>query len=298
MRAFILFVGMCWIVSAPAADKPIRVLVWDEQQPAQKTAYPQFLGNQIAAHFKTIPGFEVTSVNLSEPEQGLTKETIENADVVIWWGHIRQKEVSDERAQLIVDRIKDGKLGLIALHSAHFAKPFTFAMNERAVADALKTLTDEQRKTVTIRRQTFKPWGAPKSDDTLTPSHTLKTDGGSVELTVMLPNCCFPNWRADGAPSHVTTLLPEHPIAKGIPAKFDIPKTEMYNEPFHVPAPDAVVFEEKWDKGEHFRAGMVWNVGNGKVFYFRPGHETYRVYHEPLPLQILVNATRWIGRKE
>ena len=215
MRAFILFIGMCWIFSASASAANIRVLVWDEQQPAQKTANPQFLGNQIAAHFKSIPGFEVTSVNLSDPEQGLTKETIENANVIIWWGHIRQKEVSDERAQLIVDRIKDGKLGLIALHSAHFAKPFTFAMNDRAVADALKTLTDEQRKTVTIKRQTFKPWGPPKSDDPLTPSHTLKTDGGAVELTITLPNCCFPNWRADGAPSHVTTLLPEHPIAKG-----------------------------------------------------------------------------------
>lgn len=298
MRLIALLLGVFWISCALSADKPIRVLVWDEQQPAQKTAYPAFLGNQIAAHFKTIPGFEVTSVNLSDPEQGLTKDAIESADVVIWWGHIRQKEVSDERAQAIVDRIKTGKLGLIALHSAHFAKPFTYAMNERAIDDALKTLSDEQRKTVTIKKQTFKPWGPPKADDPLTPSHTLKTDGGAVELTVTLPNCCFPSWRADGAPGHMTTLLPEHPIAKGLPAKFDVPNTEMYNEPFHVPTPDAVVFEEKWDKGERFRSGMVWNVGKGRVFYFRPGHETYRVYHEALPLQVLVNAARWMGGKE
>ena len=24
----------------------------------------------------------------------------------------------------------------------------------------------------------------------------------------------------------------------------------MYSEPFHVPKPDAVIFEERWDKGE------------------------------------------------
>jgi hypothetical protein len=27
--------------------------------------------------------------------------------------------------------------------------------------------------------------------------------------------------------------------------------------------PDVVVFEERWDKGEHFRSGLVWTVGQG-----------------------------------
>jgi len=31
---------------------PIKVVVWDEQQPALKEAYENFLGNQIAAHLK------------------------------------------------------------------------------------------------------------------------------------------------------------------------------------------------------------------------------------------------------
>ncbi len=96
----------------------------------------------------------------------------------------------------------------------------------------------------------------------------------------------------------MTTLKPEHPIAKDIPAKFDIPHTEMYDEPFHVPAPDELIFEEKWDKGEYFRSGMVWNLGKGKVFYFRPGHETFGVYKEELPLKILSNAARWLGEKK
>lgn len=30
------------------AAKPVRVLVWDERQPAQKQAYSNFLGNEIA----------------------------------------------------------------------------------------------------------------------------------------------------------------------------------------------------------------------------------------------------------
>ena len=92
---------------------------------------------------------------------------------------------------------------------------------------------------------------------------------------VTLPNCVSPSYRADGAPSHVTTLLPKHPMAEGVP----------------------VTFEEKWDKGEHFRSGCVWKLGQGKVFYFRPGHETYGVYTQPIPLKIIANAVEWLGGK-
>ena len=99
----------------------------------------------------------------------------------------------------------------------------------------------------------------------------------------------------DGLPSHVTTLLPEHPIAAGLPAKWDVSQTEMYDEPFHVPKPDAVVFEERWDKGEYFRSGCVWQVGKGRVFYFRPGHETFPVFKQAEPLRVIENAVRWMG---
>ena len=71
----------------------------------------------------------------------------------------------------------------------------------------------------------------------------------------------------------------------------------MYGEPFHVPAPDEVVFEESWDKGEYFRSGCVWKVGKGRVFYFRPGHETYPVFKQAEPLKVVENAARWLGGK-
>jgi trehalose utilization protein len=31
------------------------------------------------------------------------------------------------------------------------------------------------------------------------------------------------------------------------------------------------------------------------VFYFRPGHETYPVYKEALPLKVVENAVAWLG---
>ncbi len=101
--------------------------------------------------------------------------------------------------------------------------------------------------------------------------------------------------RHDGKPSFNRVMSPGHPIAEGIPAKFELPQTEMYDEPFHVPDPDHVIFEERWEGGEWFRSGMVWQLGHGKVFYYRPGHETYPVYKEPIPLKILVNAARWMA---
>ena len=55
--------------------------------------------------------------------------------VLIWWGHVRNSEVSAETAKRIVERIKSGDLALIALHSAHWSASFVEAMNERARLD-------------------------------------------------------------------------------------------------------------------------------------------------------------------
>ena len=99
----------------------------------------------------------------------------------------------------------------------------------------------------------------------------------------------------DGKPSQVRVLKPEHPIARDVPREFELPHTEMYDEPFHVPEPDEVILEERWAPGEWFRSGMVWRIGKGRVFYFRPGHETFAVYKEKPALQIIENATRWLA---
>jgi hypothetical protein len=49
---------------------------------------------------------------------------------VIWWGHIRQGEVSEEIGTRMFEPIKAGKLSLIALHASHWSVPFMAAMNE------------------------------------------------------------------------------------------------------------------------------------------------------------------------
>lgn len=279
-------------LGSPVFAANLRVVVWDEQQPAQKQAYTNFLGHQIAGHLRTIRGLEVTSVSINDPEKGVSDAVLDNCDVLIWWGHQRHTEISPAKAKQIVERLRAGRLSLIALHSAHWSEPFVEAMRERARLDARKAI-GARNSIQFITPERFK---VPRADAPLTPrtEWTNSLDGARVAL-VTLPNCVFPSYRADGAPSHVTTLKPGHPIARGVPGQFDIPQTEMYNEPFHVPPPDEVIFEEKWDKGERFRSGCVWKVGRGKVFYFRPGHETYGVYTQPVPLRILANAVEWLG---
>ena len=282
---------------APGADQaPVRVLIWDEQQPEQKQAYGnQFLGEAIAAHLKTLPGLVVTSTSLAAEEQGLDDAVLERTDVLVLWAHKHSRDLDDGRAERVVTRVLQGRLGLLALHSAHWAKPFVRLMQERAKADALLQIPETERATARWTYLDANPiYQAIKADTPLSPS-LEKIDAG---WRLTLPRCVFPTWRADGEPSHVTTMLKDHPLAKGLPATWDIPHTEMYGDPFHVPKPDAVVFSERWEKGETFTySGATWKVGAGQVCYFRPGHETFPVYRQEQPLQVVENAIRWMGSK-
>ncbi|KPK79197.1 MAG: trehalose utilization protein [Phycisphaerae bacterium SM23_33] len=278
--------------------RPVRVVVWDERQPVQKRAYQNFLGNQIAEHLKARGGFTVNSVALDDPQQGLSKDVLDGCDVLIWWGHVRQNQIKPQTGKRIVAGIKAGRLSLITLHSAHWSTPFIQAMYERAREDALAKLSPQQHTAAKLKEIYPRPFRAPKRGDPLTPAvEHRRTDDGRVEITLKHANCCFPVYRADGKPSEVRTLLPRHPIARGVPATFSIPQTEAYDEPFHVPPPDAVIFEERWKAGERFRSGSLWKLGKGWVFYFRPGHETYPIFKQPIPLKILENAARWLGSK-
>ncbi len=289
ISSFVKIFFVMVLTASALAQTPIRVLVWDEQQPEQKNAYGEkFLGQTIADHLSTKPGLQVKTAALSSPDQGLGAAQLDEIDVLIFWSHKKNAEFSDKHAEEIARRVQDGKIGLITLHSAHWSKPFIKLMQARAIADARKQLGNA----VSLRYRYENPIGkVPKFDDRLTPHLTQQEECWELAL----PLCVFPSWRADGAVSHVTTLAPTHPIAKGLPAQWDIAQTEMYAEPFHVPKPDAVIFEEKWDKGESFRSGCVWHIGKGAVFYFRPGHETYPIFQQKETLQVLENAVRWLN---
>jgi len=104
---------------------------------------------------------------------------------------------------------------------------------------------------------------------------------------------CSLTYRESRERERVWSVDPSHPITAGLDDSFVVPETEMYGEPFAVPEPDELVFVSWFEGGEVFRSGCCYTRGTGRIFYFRPGHETYPVYHEDVVLDVIDNAVRW-----
>ena len=109
----------------------------------------------------------------------------------------------------------------------------------------------------------------------------------------LMGTTCSLKWREIGEKERLWVVEPGHPIARGLGEYIEIEHTEMYGERFDIPAPDTLVLVSWFAGGELFRSGCCYHRGKGKVFYFRPGHETYPIYRHPDVLTVLANACRW-----
>ncbi len=112
-------------------------------------------------------------------------------------------------------------------------------------------------------------------------------------FTRLMGTPCSLIWRVAGERERLWVCNPAHPIAQGIDRSFELPHEEMYGEPFAIPAPDEQVFISWFEGGEVFRSGCCWRRGQGRIFYFRPGHETYPTYHDPNVRRVIANAVSW-----
>jgi trehalose utilization protein len=109
----------------------------------------------------------------------------------------------------------------------------------------------------------------------------------------LMGTTCDLKWREIGEKERIWVVEPGHPIAQGLDEYIELEHTEMYGERFDIPAPDELVFISWFAGGEVFRSGCCFYRGKGKIFYFRPGHETYPIYHNPKILKVIENAVRW-----
>jgi len=109
----------------------------------------------------------------------------------------------------------------------------------------------------------------------------------------LMGTSCDLKWREADDKERVWVVNPAHPIAAGLGEYFELPKEEMYGEHFDIPAPDELVFVSWFEGGEVFRSGCCYTRGNGKVFYFRPGHETYPTYYDENVRKVISNAVKW-----
>ncbi len=109
----------------------------------------------------------------------------------------------------------------------------------------------------------------------------------------LMGTTCDLKWREIGENERLWVIEPGHPIVDGIGECIEIPHEEMYGESFDIPAPDTLVFVSWFAGGEVFRSGCCYHRGNGKVFYFRPGHETFPIYHQAEIQKVITNAVKW-----
>jgi trehalose utilization protein len=109
----------------------------------------------------------------------------------------------------------------------------------------------------------------------------------------LMGTSCDLKWREASEKERIWVVDPAHPIAEGLGEYFELEHEEMYGEHFDIPAPDELVFVSWFEGGEVFRSGCTYHRGQGKVFYFRPGHETYPTYYHPKVLKVISNAVKW-----
>lgn len=109
----------------------------------------------------------------------------------------------------------------------------------------------------------------------------------------LMGTTCSLIWRESDDMERVWVSAPYHPIARGFDRYFELPADETYGEPFGIPTPEEIVFMGWYTGGEVFRSGCTWTRGNGRVFYFQPGHETYPTYKNPTIQRVILNAVHW-----
>jgi len=116
-------------------------------------------------------------------------------------------------------------------------------------------------------------------------------------LRTLLGTTCSLKWREAGEKERLWNVEPSHPITEGIGEYIELPHTEMYGERFDIPTPDKLIFLSWFQGGEVFRSGCCWQRGHGRIFYFRPGHETYPIYYNEEVVRVLINAAKWARKR-
>jgi trehalose utilization protein len=132
VRLAILLLALPILLSATRPDgKKIRVLVWSERtEPA--SVYPDGINGAVAGFLQKDSALQVKTANISDPELGASDATLDETDVLIWFGHIKHAEVPEAVVKRIVKHVKEKGMGYLPLHSSHFALPFKALLNEIA----------------------------------------------------------------------------------------------------------------------------------------------------------------------
>ncbi len=214
--------------------------------------------------------------------------------VTVWNEYVQERE-----ADAVSDQYPDGIHATLAMaleKRGHEVETATLADREHGLTDSVLAETD-----------VLVWWGHVAHDDVdnsvvdrvcdhvyrgmgFLPLHSAHV---SKPFRRLMGTPCTLTYRESGDRERLWAVEPGHPIANGLPEVIELEPTEMYGEPFAVPAPEDLVFVSWFEGGEVFRSGCCYRRGAGRIFYFRPGHETYPLYHEDVVQQIIDNGVRW-----
>jgi trehalose utilization protein len=114
----------------------------------------------------------------------------------------------------------------------------------------------------------------------------------------LMGTTCDLKWREANDHERLWVVAPGHPITEGLGEYIYLEHEEMYSEHFDIPQPETLVFVSWFSGGEVFRSGACYSRGRGKIFYFRPGHETIPTYHNAEIQRVIANAVRWAAPVE
>lgn len=105
----------------------LRVTVWCEgldpiQEPKAVACYPDDINGCIGAFLAKSEDMTVALHSQKEPENGLSQRILDETDVLVWWSHLYDNELSQEASDRVVEAVLNG-MGLLLLHSSGGSKP-------------------------------------------------------------------------------------------------------------------------------------------------------------------------------
>lgn len=110
--------------------RTLRVTIWNEfiherEHVAVRSVYPDGMHAVLAEAIVRLLGDQVTLrvATFNQAEHGLTQETLNETDVLTWWGHAAHARVMDDVVDRAYRRVLEG-MGLVVLHSGHNSKLF------------------------------------------------------------------------------------------------------------------------------------------------------------------------------
>jgi trehalose utilization protein len=98
--------------------------IHERKHDAVRRIYPDGIHMTLArAMQRLLPNGVIATATQDQPEHGLTDAVLANTDVLAWWGHMGHADIADAIVDRVHQRVLEG-MGFLALHSAHYSKPF------------------------------------------------------------------------------------------------------------------------------------------------------------------------------